>query len=89
VIRVVCRRCHDELVEHGALVFGTPYQGECAKSHLCVNCYSALLHWFDKDDAKARWRERAPQEAAAMERVLAGDEGVPAPPTSDDNEEEL
>lgn len=33
------------------------------------------------DAAKARWRERATQEAAAMERVLPGDEGVPAPRT--------
>lgn len=40
----------------------------------------------EHDPAKARWRERAQQEATTMAAILTGDEGVPAPPTQDDDE---
>jgi hypothetical protein len=56
-----CRRCCEELVSPGALVFGTPDHDEAVcKHYLCAICYGQLLTWL-YDAAEILPREILPR----------------------------
>lgn len=49
VIRPICRRCGNELMEYGALLFSPPDDGGfVSKGHLCVGCYRAVIDDMDE-----------------------------------------
>lgn len=53
-----CSRCHEELTERGAILYGPPEvalgRSElCSKWHLCITCYDGIIGEFPPRPADA------------------------------------
>lgn len=48
MISPVCDKCKKELTDFGALAFSPPHHGDCAKYHICKECWNEFLKWIGR-----------------------------------------